>query len=61
MISKVKKASFNFVKNNFGEVAVSFIPLYILIIVQSIISGTTQTTTNGVEVHSNSLLHYSDE
>lgn len=53
MISKVKKASFNFVKNNFGEVAVSFIPLYILIIVQSIISGTTQTTTNGVEVHSN--------
>ena len=53
MISKVKKASFNFVKNNFGEVAVSFIPLYILIIIQSIISGTTQTTTNGVEVHSN--------
>ena len=53
MISKVKKASFNFVKNNFGEVAVSFIPLYILIIVQSIISGTTQTTTNGVEYHSN--------
>ena len=51
MISKVKKASFNFVKNNFGEVAVSFIPLYLLVIIQSIISGTTQTTTNGAEYH----------